>query len=304
MHHCNQETSGNRISHYDNLNFIYLRSTIYNMIKGIELVKRLGQNIGPLFSVEQAWPEARELGLNEAALRSTLSSLARRGWLVRLKRGLYGVQAPLEGSNLHPFAVATAVVEPAAISHWSALAHHGLTTQIPPMIQASTTQKVVTPEMRQGKARRPRGHAVWSVLDWDFEYITVRSKSWFGFQQEWVSQWHRVSITDPERTLLDMFAHPSVFGSIRTGMETLQGSLDSLDIEQLVQYALRYEVGALIKRLGWTLENLGVPESVYAPLYAYPVNNIYPLDPAGPSSGPSETSWQICNNLLPLENYS
>lgn len=35
-----------------------------------------------------------------------------------------------------------ALVEPMAISHWSALAHHGLTTQIPPMVQASTPRTI------------------------------------------------------------------------------------------------------------------------------------------------------------------
>ncbi len=195
------------------------------------------------------------------------------------------------------------LVQPCAISHWSALVHHGLTTQIAPMVQASTTRKVVTPEMRQGQAHRPRGHAVWTVLDWEFEFITVRPKSWFGFQQEWVSQWHRVSITNPERTVLDMFAHPTVFGSIRTGMETLENALGSLDLQRLVRYALRYETGALIKRLGWTLESLGAPESLHEPLRTYPTSNFIPLDPAGSNSGPIVATWQVRNNLLPTTSY-
>ena len=271
------------------------------MNQGTELVRAIVSELGPIFSVEQARSVAADLGLRDSQLRSTLSSLAQNGWIVRLKRGLYAVQPPLEGSDLHPYAVAAALIDPAAISHWSALAHHGMTTQIPPMMQASTTSKVVTPEMRQGEAHRPRGHAVWTVLDWEFEFITVRSKSWFGFQQEWVNQWHRVSITDPERTLLDMFAHPGVFGTIRTGMETLERSIDLLDLERLVRYALRYEVGALIKRLGWTLETLGVSTSLIEPLREYPVSRVCPLDPAGPAAGAIVTSWQVRDNLLPAE---
>ena len=273
------------------------------MNQGLDLIKRVVVELGPIFSVEQAQPAAKDLGLSESQLRWTLSHLARNNWLVRLKRGLYAVQPPLNGGDLHPFAVAAVLAQPSAISHWSALAHHGLTTQIPPMVQASTTRRVVTPEMRQGKAHRPRGHAVWAVLNWEYEFITVRSKSWFGFQQEWVSQWHRVSITDPERTMLDMFAHPGVFGSVRTGMETLERSIESLDLERLIQYALRYEVGALIKRLGWTLETLGVPESVYEPLREFPVSNVCPLDPAGPASGLIVPNWQVRNNLLPVETH-
>ena len=132
------------------------------MNQGLDLVRRVVVEVGPIFSVDAAQPAANALGLSDSQLRWTLSHLARNGWLVRLKRGLYAVQPPLDGSDLHPFAVAAALVQPAAISHWSALSHHGLTTQIPPMVQASTTRKVVTPEMRQGRAHRPRGHAVWS----------------------------------------------------------------------------------------------------------------------------------------------
>jgi predicted transcriptional regulator of viral defense system len=273
------------------------------MNQGLDLIKRVALELGPIFSVEQARPAAEDLGLSESQLRWTLSDLAHNGWLVRLKRGLYAAQSPLSGSDLHPFAVAAALVQPSAISHWSALAHHGLTTQIPPMVQASTTRRVVTPEMRQGKAHRPREHAVWAVLNWEYEFITVRPKSWFGFQQEWVSQWHRVSITDPERTILDMFAHPSVFGSIRTGMEALERSIESLDLDRLIRYALQYEVGALIRRLGWTLETLGVPDSVVEPLREFPVSNVCLLDPAGPASGPIMPNWQVRYNLLPVETH-
>jgi hypothetical protein len=55
--------------------------------------------------------------------------------------------------QLLPFAVTAALVQPCAISHWSALEHHGFTTQIPMAVQASTPRKVVTPEMRKGHAR-------------------------------------------------------------------------------------------------------------------------------------------------------
>jgi predicted transcriptional regulator of viral defense system len=272
------------------------------MSQGTDLVRTIASEVGPLFTVDQVRPIARRLGLSDSQLRWTLSNLAKHGWLTRLKRGLYAVRPPLEGSSLHPFAVVAALVDPAAISHWSALAHHGMTTQIPPMVQASTTSKVVTPEMRRGEAHRPRGHAVWTVLDWEFEFITVRPQSWFGFQQEWVSQWHRVSITDPERTLLDMYAHPGAFGSIRAGMETLEQFIDHLDLERLVRYALRYEVGALIKRLGWTLERLDAPAAVLEPLRRYAVSDLYPLDPAGPETGVIVDGWHVRDNLSPIED--
>ncbi len=47
--------------------------------------------------------------------------------------------------------IATSLVSPSAIAHFSALAHHGLTDQIPQVISAITTRKVVVPSMRMAE---------------------------------------------------------------------------------------------------------------------------------------------------------
>jgi len=269
----------------------------YAQTRGLALLEQIISTVGPIFTIAQARQPAEALGLNASQLRWVLSQLARSGWIARIKRGVYAVQSPLLSTELHPYAIAAALVEPMAISHWSALAHHGLTTQIPPMVQASTPRAVVTPEMRTGQAHRPRGRAVWRVLGLEFEFIRVKPEHFFGFQQEWVSQWHRVSITDPERTVLDMVARPRVFGTIGTAIETIEAHLDQLNLEKLVGYALRYDVGAVIKRLGWILETLGVPTAVIEPLRAYPVRSYYPLDPTGPPGGLPIARWKVRDNL-------
>ncbi len=269
----------------------------YAQTKGLALLERIVSSVGPIFTIAQAREPAEPLGLNDSQLRWTLSQLARSGWIARIKRGVYAVQSPLLSAELHPHAIAAALVEPMAISHWSALAHHGLTTQIPPMVQASTPRTIVTPEMRAGQAHRPRGRAVWRALGVEFEFIKVKQDHFFGFQQEWVSQWHRVSITDPERTVLDMVAHPRLFGTLGTALETLEAHLERLDMERLVEYALRYDVGAVIKRLGWALETLGAPATVVEPLQTYPVRAYYPLDPTGPPGGTPVARWRVRDNL-------
>jgi len=269
----------------------------YAQTKGLALLERIVSKVGPVFTIAQARELAEPLDLNSSQLRWTLSKLARSGWIARIKRGVYAVRSPLLSAELHPYAIAAALVEPMAISHWSALAHHGLTTQIPPMVQASTPHTIVTPEMRVGQAHRPRGRAVWRALEMEFEFIRVKQDHFFGFQQEWVSSWHRVSITDPERTILDMVAHPRVFGTFGTALETLEAHLEQLDVKRLVEYALRYDVGAVIKRLGWALETLGAPAAMVEPLRSYPIHAYYPLDPTGPSGGTSVARWQVRDNL-------
>ncbi|MBN1246486.1 MAG: hypothetical protein JXC32_02455 [Anaerolineae bacterium] len=113
-----------------------------------------------------------------------------------------------------------------------------------------------------------------------------------------------MAITDPERTLLDLFADPQIFGSLQVGLETLEAELPRLDAAKLVGYALRYDVGAVIKRLGWALESLGVPESVTAPLLAYPIQSYSQLDPTAPPNGTPIARWQLRNNLQPETGHA
>jgi predicted transcriptional regulator of viral defense system len=139
-------------------------------------------------------------------------------------------------------------------------------------------------------------------LGLEFEFIRVQPQRFFGFQEEWVSQWHRVQITDRERTVLDLFAAPQVFGSLQTGFETLETYWEQFDLDRLVVYTLRYAVGATIKRLGWALEALGAPESTFAPLRAYRVQAWAQLDPTGPAGGTPVAAWKLRNNLYSGDN--
>lgn len=269
----------------------------YSKTQGTQLLEIILEEVGPIFKVDQVRSIAADQGMSSQDLRWTLHSLSRSGWIARLKRGVYAVNSALFPEELHPFALASALVEPMAISHWSALAHHGLTTQIPPMVQAMTPKKVVTPEMRAGEASRPRGRAIWEILNIEVEFIYIDQKRFFGFRQEWVSRWNRVSITDRERTFLDMIARPDLFGGLELALTTFEEQGDSIDLEQLVNYALRYDMGSVIKRLGWVLDEMGVEAETTRPLQEYEVQTYYLLDPSRPRSGSSDSHWQITNNL-------
>ncbi len=269
----------------------------YAQSQGIRLLATAIQKVGPLFTRRDLRPLAEQMGVSGGQLSNLISALNASGHIAILKRGLYMIRSPLFTGEVHPFAIAAALVQPSAISHWSALAHHGFTTQIPASVQASTPRKIVTPAMRKGETRRPRGRSVWQVLDLEFEYIHVIAPRFFGHQRIWVDAWHQVDITDPERTALDLIARPDVFGRMGAAIEILESALPRLDIARLVTYTLRYGQGATIKRMGWILENLGVADAQTVPLRAYPVTNYYPLDPRGPADGKRNRRWHIKENL-------
>jgi predicted transcriptional regulator of viral defense system len=199
--------------------------------------------------------------------------------------------------EIHPFAVAAALVQPYAISHWSALAHHGFITQVPRMVQISAPGKVVTPGMRQGKVYHPRGRAVWKAAGVEVEIIHIQPRVFFGHQKIWVNSWNQVAITDPERTVLDLVARPEVFGGLPAVLDILEEILPRIDLQGLILYGIDYQVGAVIKRLGWCLENLGVAENLLNPLQQFPVRNLTRLDSRSPASTVINEYWQINENL-------
>jgi predicted transcriptional regulator of viral defense system len=269
----------------------------YSQSEGMKLVESAVQELGPVFTLEMLKPIAGRQGLSTRHLLKLISILAAAGRIAILKRGTYAVKSPLFAGEIPPFAVAAALVQPMAISHWSALAQHGFTTQLPAMVQASTPRKVITPEMRNGKAHSPRGRAVWKALGVEIEYIYVQEKQFFGHKQIWVNNWQQVSITDPERTALDLIARSDVFGGMSAAIEILEEALPRIEVSGLVQYALRYNVGAVIKRLGWLLERFGIAENELAPLQSFPVKTYYRLDPQAPVGRQYISRWHIIENL-------
>jgi predicted transcriptional regulator of viral defense system len=252
---------------------------------------------GPIFTLEQISSLSDLQRLTPQQIRKLVSKLAQSGWIEILKRGTYAVKSPLYSGDIPPFAIANALVQPMAISHWSAMAHHGFSTQNPAMIQASTSIKVVTPEMRLGKAYRPRGRASWRAFGLEFEFIYVKKDRFWGFEKFWVNSWVQVNITDRERTVLDLIVRPDLFGGIRAASELIEGALPQIDLSQLITYALRYDVGAVIKRQGWLLERMGADANLLLPLKSYPVTGTVLLDPSQPRSEKFDPSWQISENL-------
>ena len=79
--------------------------------------------------------DAKKLsGMNKNVLSVLLHRLEKSGWIERIEKGKYMI-VPLgerKGEyTLNEFVIGSVLVEPYAISYWSALNYHGLTEQIP-----------------------------------------------------------------------------------------------------------------------------------------------------------------------------
>lgn len=264
---------------------------------GIVLLDALLADGRRIFTIEDARAMANTLGMQGRALPGLLHSLAASGWVRRPRNGLYVVDETHRGGPAaHPFAIATALVQPAAISHWSALAYHGLTEQVPRLVTASTPKDVVTPRMRAGH-RDSDPASVWEIDGLAIRYFRVQPARFWGFDDVWVDEFSRVRITDRERTVLDGFLAPEVFGSVAEIMGALEEHLTEIEVPRLIAYALRYGQAATVKRLGYVLEALGVPSQVLRPLRDAPIHGYRLLDPQGPDEGRHTATWHLRLNL-------
>src|SRR4030042_7087366 len=102
----------------------------YSQTQGLKLLEAATKQFGPIFTIKQMAPLSDGLQIKRTQLRWLISELARSGWIELLKNGTYAVKSTLFESEISPFAVAAALVQPIAVSHWSALANQGLTTQL------------------------------------------------------------------------------------------------------------------------------------------------------------------------------
>ncbi|MDR3492135.1 MAG: type IV toxin-antitoxin system AbiEi family antitoxin [Gammaproteobacteria bacterium] len=271
--------------------------------QGVRLLRQLFLNGKRLFDMKDVATAATLEKIPYNQLRKILSTLAKHGRISRLRRGLYTTIGMIPEENItQPFVIATHLVQPSAISHWSALQHHGLTEQIPQIITASTPTKVVTPSMRQKQVHKLKLKHIWQIADIRYEYINIKQKHFFGIEKIWLDENSQVPITDKERTLLDVFIYPKMFGGLGEALGILENSLATIDIQKLVNYAIQYDKKSLTKRLGWTLEYFGVSAKQLEPLLNAPISYFCRLDPSAPATGPCDKRWMIQNNLLKVEN--
>lgn len=195
---------------------------------------------------------AEALGLPRVATAKLLARWAAKGWLSRVRRGLY-VPVPLESGTADvpledAWPVAVRLFAPCYIGGWSAAEYWGLTEQIFRSVVVLTTQRP--------RERRPR------IKGTDFFLRTIPERAMFGLKSVWRGQ-TKVQVSDPSRTVLDFLDDPQLGGGIRAATDMFRNYLDSeqKDMDRLLDYAKRLDNGAVFKRLGFLLELLAPSET-------------------------------------------
>lgn len=187
---------------------------------------------------------ARILNVESTDAAKMLSRWSKKGWMSRIRRGLY-IYVPLESRTADvpiedPWLVADRLFSPCYIGGWSAAEYFDLTEQI------FSTVMVMT--IRKPRNRRPDIKGTLFILR------TISEKAMFGLKPVWRGQ-VKIFVSDPARTIIDMMVDPAFGGGIRPVKDMLENYLrsENKNMEQLIEYGERLGNGAVFKRLGFLL---------------------------------------------------
>lgn len=238
-----------------------------------------------LAEAAEALPDSRD-----GAVRELLSDMTRRGLLMRLKDGVYHI-VPYERDaesfvpDWHLIAeyLAANVGGGHYIGYYSALQIHNLITQ--PSLKE---QVVVAKQIRPSQI---------TIKDVPFQFIYHNEKHFFGAKRIWIDSFNRVFCSDLEKTFIDCLFKPEYAGGIVETARAIYISRDKISFSKLFDYAIKFDSQAVIKRLGFLLETLGVGGEITNGLQRVKTASYVVLDTELPKIGRRISRWSIQQNL-------
>lgn len=174
-------------------------------------------------------------------LKNEVSFLAKRGWLVRIKRGVFAV-ASLEShsfANTSPLVIANVLAPDSYVSFEYALNYYGLFDQLSNRIigvNTKTTKK-------------------FTFQDQEYRFLNVKPDYFFGFKEISINN-QIAKVADLEKAILDYLYFRNDTYSNDLVLEKLKDNKDDFDFEKLKDYGLLYSL-SVKRRLGFLLNLVG-----------------------------------------------
>ena len=237
----------------------------------------------------------RILGLDDANARNFVRKLVGRGVVTRLKPGLF-ILVPFElGKETeyagNPLILARELVDgnDYYLSHGTAMEIHGMVTQPQFGVHVATPKKM----------------RIAHVMGTEFRFIPCRSEWFFGLMHHWVTKQEKVVVSDLERTVVDGLRQPQHCGGVSEVAKGIWMRREAIHVNRMIEYALKIDVGAVIRRLGYIMElyELGSPADSKILLHHLTATYVR-LDPILPADGEFICRWKLQLNLPPDELLS
>jgi predicted transcriptional regulator of viral defense system len=253
--------------------------------RSAHLITTLYENGKTIFRLKDA---QAVLGLSPVSTRSFVRKLADRGIASRIKGGLYQL-VPFElGHESHfssnPLLIGRELMKDQSyyFSHATAMEIHGMVTQ-PQLVFNVSSSALHSPTVIQGIKYR---------------FVFCKSSSFFGITDHWVTKQEKVKVSDPERTVIDGLKQPKYCGGITEIVKGILIQRQILNVSKLISYAVRLNVAAVNRRLGYILETLGIGSENDIEILRSKLPLTYSiLDPVLPAEGKYLKRWGLRLNV-------
>lgn len=251
----------------------------------VELIASISEKGLTVFTLEEA---SILMGVNKATIVKLANNLVKKRKLQRIERGKYLLIPPAawkEGKfSEQGIVVASQLIHPYYISYWTALNLYGWTEQ------PSQTIFVATTKIKKSL----------TVQGVSFRFVRLKANRFFGHVDRWVGA-QKVTIADREKTIVDCLDQPRYCGEIVEVAKGIWNGRDEVDFEKVLNYADRMKNGAILKRLGYLMEALGILTQDYHKKLAPRIRRGYvDLDPGAAKSAVTKSpKWQIRVNVKP-----
>lgn len=180
---------------------------------------------------------------SKASAHNRIQTLARVGWFLRIKNGLYVIIENLSSrsiSDLSLMVIAEALNKDSYISLDAALNYYGMFDQY--------TKNITAINLKSSK--------IYKFQDNNFKFVKVNKKYYFGFTQVRVDG-KIINMATREKTLLDIFYLDNSFYSASLIYEKLKEHKNDIDFDKLREYALKFGV-SMQRKIGWLFDELKI----------------------------------------------
>ncbi len=135
-----------------------------------------------------------------------------------------------------------------------------------------------------------------NINGYDCLVIKTLARNRWGIETDFIND-IPIYITDLERTLLDGLSKPQYCLGIREILHAFELAKNKIDMEKIYSYVVERGTIALIKRLGFVLQKIGVCHVIIDKLQSFPTTVYQKLDVLGKRQGKYHKEWMIIENI-------
>lgn len=238
--------------------------------------------------------EAEEILGGRPSAAKVLSQLINNGVATRLKPGVFRLipfEMGFERDYLgNPYIAARELILGGRkrnkvdyyLSYGSAFDLHQMVTQPQLIVYVSS------PRMLRSR----------SIQGTEFRFVRCKKEDLFGITEMWVDKNEKILVSDLERTLLDGLKLPAYCGGLSEVAKGFSIKHQAIDPQKLIDYAIKLDVGAVIRRLGYLMELYQIGSRIHWEFLRTKITSTYQLlDPDLPAEGHHIAKWRLRLNI-------